>query len=112
MQGGYGTQIVGLPYGNGGSSNGSLPMINNLVSPDIPVSRMAAPSLTSAPRLPLIERVTPRSLPAGKTLNHTAARARVRATTTMRRAGGWAAGHARALRTRFFQDIGTPLISK
>lgn len=112
MQPGFGVTVAGLPYGNGGSSNGALPAINNAISPDLPVSRMRAPSLTTMPRMPLVEKITPKRVYAGKALNVTAARARVRVVGGVRRVWQGGLGYSRALRGRFFQDIGTPLISK
>lgn len=110
MQGNYGTPVI-VGYGNGSSTNASMPSINNIVASAVPASRMQPPSLTSISRMPVIERITPRSVTASKLVPDSIAKARKTVTTAARRATGRATGYARALRMRFYQDIGTALRS-
>lgn len=76
MQPGFGTHVIGTGYGNGGSTNAGLPMIDSRVFVNGPTMR--APGLTSPPRMPLIEKVTPRRINATATSAVMAARARVK----------------------------------
>lgn len=115
MNPGFGTPVL-ANYGNSQSgSGGSMPMIDNITAPDIPRSQMHPPTLTTAPVMPFIERITPRSLNAGKSVSGKVSVGRVRATLIARHAWQTSAGYGRAARMRaqrFFQDIGTPLWSK
>lgn len=110
MQGGFGTPVL-VGYGNGASTNASMPSINNVVATAVPTSRMHPPSLTGGSRMPVIERITPRSVTATKVVPENIAKARATVTTAARRATGRLTGYARALRLRFYQDISTPLRS-
>lgn len=105
----YGTPVV-VGYGNGASTNGTLPAITNTLAQGT-TGRMSPPSLTNAPRMPFVERATPRSVTATRVIPERIAQARTRVTTAAKRATGRAAGYVRAARMRYFQDIGTPLRS-
>lgn len=115
MQGSFGVPVV-MSYGNSQSgSGGSLPLIDNVVAINVPRSTIRPPSLTTAPRMPLVEKITPRRVNSSKLAKTTIARAHVRAGTAVRRGWQIGIGYGRAAKMRgqrFFQDIGTPLISK
>lgn len=68
---------------------------------------IGAPSLTTVPRMPFIEKITPRTVNAGKTINVAQARGLAIATRAMQRGVDTVTGYGNT----FFQRIGTPLRS-
>lgn len=81
---------------------------------------MGAPNLTgNAPRLPILEKITPPNIHATKGISNAQSRVRTRVITAsnrvVRRTRGYINGllmRRRGPRPRFFQDIGTPLVSR
>jgi len=98
--GGFGIPTI-INYGNGGSTLGMPPAIDHRIYVGGPLN-FRPPSLTIPPRLPIIEKLTPRSVNA----NATIAGFRSRASVAWRTNAGMVAdrvaaqGRALALRAR------------
>ncbi len=68
---------------------------------------LSAPSLTTAPRMPLIEKITPRSIHASAVAGTTSARGLAIAARATKQGINTVTGYG----NMFFQRIGTPLLS-
>ena len=96
MNPGYGTPVL-LQYGNGASSNGSLPAISNQLTGGLRASHISPPTITP-PKLPMIERLTPRRINATGMIALSKARVQTNVTIASQRAVNAAKGYVNAIR--------------